>query len=145
MRDQKESLGVLKTYFGIDKSSMLIFSVLVVGVFIVVTGIYVAIFGYKNWKSNMESAGSMMVANFNTPTTGNVNNPVGSRSTGVQPGAPCLVPAPQAAQGQYVCPNCGAVGLPSWNQAGTPLCPNCGASMSLTGQARSNTQLAAAP
>jgi hypothetical protein len=45
---------------------------------------------------------------------------------------------------QYVCPSCGAVGLPSWTQSGQPLCPNCGGIMSVAAL-RWEAELAAAP
>ena len=40
---------------------------LLIGVFAVVTGIYVALNGINSWKTNMQQAGSLMVSNFDAP------------------------------------------------------------------------------
>jgi len=45
---------------------------------------------------------------------------------------------------QYMCPSCGAVGLPSWTQAGQPVCPACGGLMGVA-PLRWEPELAAAP
>ena len=138
MKSQDESFSMLRDYIGFDRRTLLIFLALVAGVFVVVTGIYIAIFGFKDWETNMQRAGSMMVANFNTPATGGIEDLTGPR-------APRPRPAAVPAAVQYTCPNCGAVGLPHWSPNGTPICPNCGSVMTVAGRAGANARLAARP
>jgi hypothetical protein len=132
VRNQEESFSALKEYFGIEKRTLLIFTALVVGVLVVVTVIYVAIFGFREWKTNMKHAGSMIMAKFDKPATGlpqNATCPGANR-----PSAPCYVPAVAPAPGPYTCPQCGTAGHPRWSTSGAPICPNCRAVMSVAGQ-----------
>ena len=140
MKINEERAGVLSDYFGLDTRTLVTFFCLVVGVVIVVTGIYVAIFGFDNWKSSMSQAGSMMLSNFNDPNaaTGRTIGPAG-------PVSPAVAPLAAPTGAQYSCPNCGAVGLPKWTQNGAPLCPNCGTVMNVTGKTGGQARLAAAP
>ncbi len=138
MRAHDESHSLLDDYFGFDRKTLLVFLGLVASVMFVVTCIYVAIFGFDNWKTNMARAGSMMIANFDAPVTGTTEQFIG-------PGAPRSAPGAVPAAAQYICPNCGAVGLPGWSTNGTPICPNCGVGMTLAGMAGGNVRVAAAP
>ena len=126
MSDQTESYSLLNDYVGIDKRTTVIFLSLIIGIFIVVTCIYVAIFGLQNWTSNMKRAGSMMIANFDAP----LSVPQAIPSV---PGAVAAQPAATVAAAQFHCATCGLSGLPLWNQNGTPLCPTCGAVMMVRG------------
>lgn len=127
MNNREESFSMLRDYMGFDKRTLFIFLALVAGVFVVVTGIYIAIFGFQEWETNMQRAGSMMIANYDAPV------------------APGLAPAAATPAVQYTCPNCGAAGLPQWSQDGTPRCPNCGSTMMVGGRAGGNARLAAQP
>jgi type IV secretory pathway TrbD component len=145
--NREESFSLLHDYMGIDRRTLLIFTALVVGVTVVVTGIYVAIFGFDTWTTNMERAGSMMVANFDPRVNGQGQDIPDIPDPRVR--APAMAPAnldvppwgvntrPVAAPpaAQFVCPKCGAVGLPAWSQAGAPLCPYCRGVMSVAGRA----------
>ena len=142
MKSQEEFEGALSGYFGIDKRTWAIFFGLVFGVVIVVTCIYVAIFGFDSWKTSMAGAGSMLLSNFD-PQAG-AGGTVGQGGQMLQGVAPAAVPAFQGGT-QYTCPACGAVGLPIWNQVGTPTCPTCGALMVIAGNAGANGHLMAAP
>jgi len=134
MNSEDEHIGLIQEYFGFDQRRVLISLAMVAGVAVVVTLIYVAIFGFDTWKSNMKQAGNMMVVNFQPPGANGV----------VEPN---IVPLPAAATStiQYLCPTCGIVGLPRWSVGATPVCPQCGAVMSIVGQNPATTQLAAAP
>ena len=132
MNVDKKSFNLIREYTGIDRKTLFTFMGLVLIVFVVVTGIYVAIFGFNTWATNMEQAGSMMIANFDVPVNGNtmVAN-FDDRTPGV-PIAGRVIRAPAAVQ--YSCPNCGAVGLPLWGPNGTPRCPNCRGVMNVQGK-----------
>lgn len=133
MDNKDEATSLLEEYFGIDLKRVLVFFGLVLGVFVVITGIYVSIFGMDTWKSSMSQAGSLMLANFDQPATG--------ADGVVRPFAPA---AAQTAT-QYSCNQCGALGLPLWDPNGTPLCPSCGAVMNMTSTVMGGAHLAAAP
>lgn len=144
MTRENESTSLLNNYLGLDGRTLITFGTLVGGVFVVVTGIYVAIFGFESWTRDMQQAGNMMVAGFNTAAGGvapvqvfQPPQPSGQRPETGRAGA-----APAA---QFVCPNCGAVGLPRWSNTGTPVCPNCGGVMAVAGRAGNPVQLAARP
>lgn len=66
--------------------------------------------------------------------------------TGAGVGAwPQLRPLVQPGLGrQYVCPSCGAVGLPRWTAQGQPTCPVCNGMMYVA-PLRFEAELAAAP
>ena len=142
--NQDKPMSTLEEYLGFSAGKIMIFCGLVLGVVVIVTGIYVAIFGFDNWKSSMQQAGSMMLANFDpvpAPGTGVVITP----QVAVPPVAQVAPAAPVAAT-QFVCPNCGAAGLPNWSLTGAPLCPNCGAVMGVAGsQTSPAARLAFAP
>jgi predicted RNA-binding Zn-ribbon protein involved in translation (DUF1610 family) len=127
MKTNQESFSYINEYIGIDKRKLIIFFSLLLGVFVVVTGIYVAIFGYQDWKTNMQRAGSMMVANFDQPQV------PASPVIGVPAVQPTLAPSYQPTV-QYACPQCGIAGLPNWSANGAPLCPRCGSLMSINNQ-----------
>ncbi len=140
MNNHEEPTNVFADYFGFDMRTLATFSGLVIGVVVVVTGIYVAIFGFDNWRSSMSQAGALMLSNVQAPNaaTGMPTAPVGPAVS-----APA---SPTARSGaQYSCPNCGAVGLPQWSPNGTPLCPSCGGVMTVTGKTGGNARLAARP
>lgn len=141
MNMDEQNVGVFEDYLGFSVKKFVTFTILVVGVIIAVTGIYVAIFGLDTWKSSMQQAGSMMLANFNAPGTQQAVTPC---PPGLTPAAATTVPVPPA---QYACPNCGTTALPTWNATGTPVCPNCGSVMSVSGQPNPGLggRLAAAP
>lgn len=101
---ENESLNLLEDYLGIEKKHLSILIAIMASVFVLVTGIYIALFGFQHWRTNMSRAGSMMVINFQVNGTNTVTR-------------------------QYVCPSCGAVGLPQQGPNGEPLCPNCGQRM----------------
>jgi hypothetical protein len=132
----------------------------VVGVMVLVTIPYVLIVGFDKWSSDMREAGHMMWAGY-TP------NPAATAT--LQPAAYTVVPAamtpgltpPTAVTGagawptlrplvqpglgrQYVCPSCGAVGLPRWTPAGQPACPVC-SGMMYVAPLRFEAELAATP
>lgn len=140
MKNQEEPASAFRDYFGFDTRTLAIFFGLVVGVVVVVTAIYVSIFGFDNWKSNMSQASSMMLLNFNDP-----NAAAGTTTGPAGPVVAAPVPATGQAGAQYSCPACGAVGLPEWSPNGTPLCPNCGTVMIVTGKTGGQAHLAARP
>jgi len=128
MSSRPEPNGLLDAYLNINRHRMFICLALVCGVTVVVTLIYIAVFGFQSWKSNMKQAGSMMIINFPAP----VGAPM---PLGIQPQPLYTVPAQGAGALQYVCPNCGVVGVPRWSVGPTPLCPQCGSMVSVTGAA----------
>jgi hypothetical protein len=130
--EQNNETSLVKDYFGFDTKTVLTFLGLVTLVIVVVTFIYVSIFGFDNWKTSMSQAGSMMLANFDPQAA----TPLDNRGELVTPAVPNATPAAgagiqQPGGGQYNCPACGAVGLPVWNAQGSPICPTCGGVMSL--------------
>jgi predicted RNA-binding Zn-ribbon protein involved in translation (DUF1610 family) len=138
MQDQDEKFNLFREYMGFKQKTMLWYMALVAGVVVLVTVIYTSIFGYGTWKRNMQRAGSMMVANFDPAAPGVNLGPVAPAPYGV-------VPAAAPAQ-QYVCPGCGATGLPNWSPGGAPQCPNCGTIMAVAGRrSRGIARQAAAP
>jgi len=140
MKNHEEPASALSDYLGFDRRKLAIFSGLVAAVVVVVTGIYVSIFGFDSWKSNMSQASSMMLSNFDVP------NAAASATTGpVGPAQAAFAPATGQAGAQYVCPSCGAVGLPRWSTGGSPLCPNCGSMMGVAAGAGGQARLAAQP
>ena len=99
LKEAFESLSVIESYLGVKLESLAIFALSIVGAAVVATAVYWSVFGFKHWKNEINVAGTLMTAAATTP----------------------LVPGGQS--GQYVCPVHGAVGLPRFNGAGTPLCP----------------------
>lgn len=126
MVQQPESFSMLKDYLGIDKRKTAIFSALIVGVFVTVTSIYIAIYGFDTWSDNMKSAGSLMIVNLDAPlqNTPGVSTNIDRR---------VIQPIGLATTVQYFCSSCGLSGLPLWSNSGTPMCPTCGAVMTVTG------------
>jgi len=135
----EKPLGLLNLYFNFNSYKLLLFLGIVVLTTLVVTGIYVSIFGFNSWQSNMSQAGSLMLANFPTPIANTVD-PNTSGSIASQPNASGVATPPAAAPlnggstNQFVCPNCGPVGLPNVSTNGMPLCPNCGTVMGVGNQ-----------
>jgi DNA-directed RNA polymerase subunit RPC12/RpoP len=105
--EQKVEASLIEEYLGIRRKTLLVFAGFVTAVWILVAGIYAALFGFDAWATNMRRAGSMMVIRFDSPPTGTI---------------------------QYVCPRCGAVGLPSGDPQQGPRCPICGGRMTLAGR-----------
>jgi len=134
MKNEEESSSVIKDYFGFDARSLAIFFGLVIGVILVVTGIYVAVFGFESWSTNMEQAGTLLLT----------AAPVDASGAGAgQPGAPSYSMGNGPAAAQYRCPNCGGMCAPLRDQAGTPYCPGCNTPMQAIGQAGGSPQLVA--
>jgi predicted RNA-binding Zn-ribbon protein involved in translation (DUF1610 family) len=106
IKDTDESVPLLEDYLGMGRRTLYTLLALVAGAFVVATFVYIALYGFQSWKTNMARAGSQMVINYDVPV---------------------------AAQNdfQYVCPNCGVVKQPGWAADGTPLCPSCGAQVDL--------------
>ena len=141
MQSQQESVSLLRDYLGFDQRRLLTFLGLVLGVVLVVTLLYVAIFGFDTWSNNMHQAGHLMLANADPralagpggPQVGPGNmryRPVATAMGGPLSGA-VLPAAPTGAQ--YVCPRCGLGGLPRWTAGGAPQCPACGGIMNFAG------------
>lgn len=104
-----DQLSAFQAYVGIKPSALLVFAFSIAGAALVATAAYWGVFGYKHWTNEMTVAQRIMTAAATTP---------------LQPGFQVAQPVPQAQQsGQYVCPVHGAVGLPRFNTAGTPICP----------------------
>lgn len=124
MHAHEEVPSLLSSYMGFDRKQLLIFSALVVGVIVVVTLLYVMIFGFRTWSNNMQQAGHLLLANVNPSLQAVQPIPL--------PPIPLSPPCPQPAAGfgiQFACPQCGIVGLPRWTVGGTPQCPTCGGIM----------------
>jgi len=133
MNDHDKQTSTFMDYFGLNGRTLAIFWGLVICVVVVVTAIYVLIFGFDSWRSNMSQASSLMLTNVDVP------------GAEAGPAAAAVMPAAGPTGAQYVCPTCGAVGLPRWSPDGTPTCPGCGAVMIVTGRTQSPSQLAARP
>ena len=151
--------SLIREYLRTEPRKLLYAVGFVVGVMVLVTIPYVLIVGFDKWSSDMREAGHMMWAGY-TP------NP--AATTALQPAAysvvpaataPALAPPTIAGAGawptlrplvqpglgrQYVCPSCGAVGLPRWTAAGQPACPACGGMMYVA-PLRFEAELAATP
>jgi hypothetical protein len=130
--------GLLNLYFHFNGHKLLLFFGIVFLTILVVTGIYVSIFGFDIWKSNMSQAGSLMLANFPTAiaNTGNPNaipTVPNSPNAGIVTIPPSSTAVTNGTTSQFVCPNCGPVGLPNVDANGLPLCPSCGAVMGAGG------------
>jgi len=136
MKNEEESSSVIKEYFGFDARSLAIFFGLVVGVIVVVTGIYVAVFGFKSWSTNMEQAGTLLLTGTGAP----VGAPVAGAG---QLGTPNYAAGTVPTATQYRCPNCGGMCAPLREQVGTPYCPGCNTPMQAIGQAGGSSQLVA--
>jgi len=63
MTSEEEPYSLLKSYFGIERRTFFVFLALIAGALLVATCIYVAIFGFDNWRTNMARAGSLMIIN----------------------------------------------------------------------------------
>ena len=138
MKTQDENPGMFEDYFGFDIKTLFVFGGLVVAVIVIVTVLYISIFGFQNWKSNMNQASALLLSNFNAGAPLVEGQPL------LQGATPNIRPVIQGT-GQYTCPTCGTIGLPSWSANGAPLCPNCGNVMGLSGQVSVPAKLAAAP
>lgn len=107
LRDNPDDASIVEAYLGIKPKSFAVFALSVVGAAIVTTLAYWAVFGLSHWKEEITVANRLMLAAANSP---------------VQPGQQ---------NGQYVCPVHGAVGVPLFSAAGTPVCPIGGETMQL--------------
>jgi hypothetical protein len=154
----------VREYLGTEPRRLLYSVGFILGIMVVVTVPYVALVGFDKWTSDMKEAGHMMWAGYTpaaTPAAGPPYAPYAPYGYAVVPAAAALPAAPAAgplafgpapgprpvmpgAGRQYVCPSCGAVGLPSWTQAGQPACPNCGGLMAVA-PLRWEAEFAAAP
>ncbi len=106
MEHQEESVSLVEDYLGVGRRTLYLLLAIAACALVATTGIYIGIYGFRHWKTNMDRAGSAMVINYDAPTA-----------------------VPAAAQ--YVCPNCSVVDVPLWSPNSTPVCPICGAQMSL--------------
>ncbi len=106
---------MIEDYIGMDLKKMVTFAVLVLGTAVCVTLLYCYIYGFGEWKSEMTMSAKLMTAAANVPAAQMpVNVPVAQ------------MPAGTGSAGQYICPQHGAVGLPTFDAAGSPHCPCCG-------------------
>nr|WCC90938.1 magnetosome protein Mad4 [Desulfobacteraceae bacterium] len=103
---------MIEDYINLDTKKMGIFIGSVLGTTVVVTLLYWIVFGFDQWKGQMEQASSLMTAaaTMQQQSYGNSSN-----------------------SGQFVCPLHGAVGLPNYNASGMPCCPICGQLMQFYG------------
>jgi len=106
VKDQEESVSLVEDYLGIGKRTLYILLAITACALVATTGIYIGIYGFRHWRTNMNRATEAMVINFNAPTT-----------------------APAAAQ--YVCPNCQVTVAPVWSPNTAPVCPICGARLNV--------------
>ncbi len=97
---------MIEEYLGIDIKKLGTFVGLVVGTAVVVTAVYCFIFGFEQWQSEVKMSAQLMTAAATVPVA--------------------QMPAGTGSAGQYICPQHGAVGLPSFDAAGSPHCPCCG-------------------
>jgi hypothetical protein len=154
--------SLIREYLGTEPRKLLYSSGFILGVIVVVTIPYVLLVGYSKWKSDMKEAGHMMWAGY-TPAAANAWAPPQTYSVVPAAATPAMqvpMPAPAPTPGpsfapsfgaqqlglgrQYICPSCGAVGLPSWTSAGQPVCPMCGNTMYVAPM-RMDFELAATP
>ncbi|HEY3359015.1 MAG TPA: hypothetical protein VGQ83_37540 [Polyangia bacterium] len=149
--------SLIREYLGTEPRRLLYSVGFILGVMVVVTVPYVWLVGLDKWTSDMKEAGHMLWAGYTPAAAGApVGAPPGyAYPYAAGPAAPAAPygygyavvpaalpsPAPPAATApallrpglgrQYVCPSCGAVGMPSWTPAGQPQCPACGGLMAV--------------
>ncbi len=97
---------MIEDYIGMDTKKMVTFAGLVLGTTVGVTILYCLIFGFDQWQSEVKMSAKLMTAAATVPVA--------------------QMPAGIGSAGQYICPQHGAVGLPSFDAAGSPHCPCCG-------------------
>lgn len=141
-----ERPSLVREYFGSEPRKFLYLVCVLIGVIVLVTVPYAMLVGFDKWSSDMKEASRMMWASY-TPAAETV--PVlPAPAPGSYSVVPTAIGSPLAAQPsggrQYVCPNCGATGLPAWNDAAQPRCPICGGMMSV-GPLRTGEDWIAAP
>ena len=93
------------------------------------TGLYVTINGYDKWKGDMKDAAVYLQAAAGAPAPAAAGAP---QANTVDRVLQILQPVPVAKKnvvtkqaGQYVCPVCGATGLPDYAVNGDPVCQVC--------------------
>ena len=114
---------MLAQYFDVDVKRIGYFFGLVIGAVIIVSLIYLAIFGFDRWQGGMQGALDLMTAAVAAPSGQGYSFP--------------------SSAGQYVCPRDSAVGLPNFDGAGIPHCPVCGQVMSFHNALARNMTLSA--
>ena len=146
-RDQviPQSPSLVRAYFGTEPRRLAFLGAVVLGVMVVVTGGYVLVVGFDKWSNDMAAANHMMWAGYTPAATATCPRlaayPASPMSTAPLAAMPMT---PPGAGRQYLCPSCGAVGLPGWTSSGQPICPSCGGPMAVA-SLRPGLELAAAP
>ncbi len=125
-----------------QKNKLGIYVGIVILTSILATAAFIAFNGFDTWKTNMNSAAVYLnAANTTSTYIHNGGGGGGGGDTGTQQmihhGA--LLPTPVAAGtatttgqgGQYMCPTCGATGLPNYSINGAPVCHICGRDMTV--------------
>lgn len=98
--------------YDIDAKRLGYFVGSVVAAAVVVTAVYVGLYGLKKWTGGVQQGANLMLAATRAPIQG------GART---------------GTAGQYICPTHGAVGLPVFDAAGVAHCPICNQPMSFNG------------
>jgi hypothetical protein len=134
----------VRAYFGTEPRRLAFLGAVVLGVMVVVTGVYVLVVGFDKWSTDMAAANHMMWAGY-TPAAATPCPRLAAYPASPTPTAPSLTTPVTAPGGrQFLCPSCGAVGLPGWTATGQPICPACGALMAVA-SLPPGLELAAAP
>jgi hypothetical protein len=137
--------SLAQAYFGTEPRRLAFLGAVVLGVAIVVTGGYVLIVGADTWTNDVAAANHLMWAGLTRPGTTACPRLAASTTT-----LTLMAPFPRGpvtvtgAERPYVCPSCGAIGLPLWSSAGQTICPTCGVPM-VVASPRPGLELAAAP
>jgi hypothetical protein len=130
--DRDGRISFVREYFGTEPPKLAKLVVLVLGAFLAVTVLYVALVGFDKWKTNVTEASHMIWASY-TPAGSLLATPlvVPRTSTPEQDGLVPLTRTPSAGR-QYVCRTCGRASLPMWTITGQPRCPTCQGLMELS-------------
>ncbi|MGK5086596.1 hypothetical protein WDW86_03490 [Bdellovibrionota bacterium FG-2] len=89
------------------------------------TGLYVTINGYDKWKGDMKDAAVYLQAAGGVPAAAPQANTVDRVLQILQPVPVAKKTVVSKQAGQYVCPVCGATGLPDYAVNGDPVCQVC--------------------